>query len=213
LGFTEDQSHLEISPRRMKKTPLQQAREKRRASRHTRNPLYPLAGAIRMVLERCEKPHGLPCLENIQVIRGELKPCGICEICFRDLPGLRDLLRQQEIEQRDAAARQWTEAAIEAERSITHVAKRNDSSVVNAETLMLGIRKTLEHDKKSVADLARELSAMSKREYKYHQVYGWVIQERFRPRSEALFDLLAWYKSHVTGNVVTSRRSRIFNFS
>ena len=202
IGFAKDPSHLKIRPRCVKKpkTPLQQAIERQKATRRRKHQIHPAS--------LCPKPHGLPCLAHRKVVDGLLKPCAICEPYLATVRGSLEtqaILSRQKIEGEDAVARQRTKAHIEAENSVTAVAKRNDYSVPSPAALMLGIRKTLEHDKKNIADLARELSAMSKREYKYHQVYNWVIQERFRPQSEALFDLLAWYKSHASRNAIPSK--------
>ena len=56
--------------------------------------------------------------------------------------------------------------------------------------LMDKIEKTLKRNKKTVADLAREIGR------DYHQVYFWVKVRRFKPRGDATLMLKQWLDRH-----------------
>jgi hypothetical protein len=60
------------------------------------------------------------------------------------------------------------------------------------ERLLDNVQRTLDHDGKNSADLARELTAMGDREYKYNQVYDWLVMRKFNPRAKVVLLLQAW---------------------
>lgn len=56
--------------------------------------------------------------------------------------------------------------------------------------LLDGILKVLKLQKRTIADLARDLDR------DYHQVYDWFVRRQFNPQAEALMELMAWYEKN-----------------
>jgi hypothetical protein len=56
--------------------------------------------------------------------------------------------------------------------------------------LLDDIQRVLKREKRTIADLSRDLDR------DYHQVYDWFVRRQFNPQADALMELMAWYDKH-----------------
>jgi hypothetical protein len=77
--------------------------------------------------------------------------------------------------------------------------------------LLDNILKVLKRQKRTIADLARELPQVEvdgvMKDRDYHQVYDWFVRRQFNPQAEALMDLMGWYEKNKSKISVRGKRA------